>query len=326
MSENIRKRKDPDRKAFVRRTVCVCVSAVCVLLVAVVAYFVPFRTLLPAYQIPPRGEGELRLHFLSVGQGDCTVVEFPRGDCLVVDGGDGSYEHNNKLCRYLKGLAPARISLLATHADIDHCGGFPALLRTFAVETLYLPAEDGGTPYASMCKAAEERGVGTQKLTRYAVVSDGSEAYAVCISPRSIEEAEIEENDASVVLYLRYGETSALLSADISKTREDLLLREYALDDTIFDAGEYAVRLEEVDVLKVAHHGSSGSSSEAWLSLLSPELAVVSCGRDNPYGHPASETIGRLSQYAEIYRTDERGDILITSDGTGYTVLTDYTR
>lgn len=324
MSESIRRRKDPDYKAFVRRTVLISVSALFVLVVAIVAYFVPYRTFLPAFKIPPREEGELRLHFLSVGQGDCAVVEFPEGDCYVLDSGDGSFTHNNRIYRYLKGLRPARLFYVSTHTDLDHCGGFPLLLRSFSAETLYLPAGEGGSAYAEMLEEAEEHNVPTAHLTRYAAFSDGSGAYAVCISPRSLEEE--DGNDASTVLYLRYGETSALFPADISSEREALLLEEAALADDIFDADGFPVRLGDIDILKVAHHGSSGSSSEAWLSALSPEVAVISCGKGNAYGHPSAAALARLSQYAEIYRTDELGDILITIDRAGYTVLTDYVR
>ncbi len=322
MSESIRRRKDPDHKAFVRNVIRLSVSFVLMTIIGLIAYFVPYRSTLSAYRLPARAEGEFRLHFVSVGQGDCTIVEFPDGDCLIVDGGDGSFEHTNRLCHYVNGLNAGRISLLATHSDVDHWGGFPALLEFLPVDAVYLPGEE--SDFSEVVEAAQKSGVAIEQISRYKTFTDGSAAYAVCLSPRSLEE-EAHGNDVSVVLYLRYGDTSALLSGDISAARENLLLREYALDETIFDAGDASVRLD-VDILKAAHHGSSASSSEKWLSALSPEVAVISCGKGNVYGHPAAEAVERLSAYATIYRTDECGDILITMNGTGYTVLTNYAR
>ncbi|HIZ24070.1 MAG TPA: MBL fold metallo-hydrolase [Candidatus Gallimonas intestinigallinarum] len=103
------------------RTALVCLVA---LAVGLLFCIVPYRSFLPAAQIDAREEGEMRVHFLSVGQGDCTIVEFPGGDVLVVDAGDGSFEANNAIVSYIKGLDVRSLSLLATHADIDHYGGF----------------------------------------------------------------------------------------------------------------------------------------------------------------------------------------------------------
>ena len=85
--------------------------------------FVPLTSLLPAYKIAAREEGELRVHFLDVGQGDCTIVEFPSGDAVVIDAGDGSFTNRNHTVRYLKALAPKRLTMILTHADADHYGG-----------------------------------------------------------------------------------------------------------------------------------------------------------------------------------------------------------
>lgn len=319
MSESIRKRKDPDRRAFVRRMILLALSAVLVLALALFEYFLPFRTLLPAYSVPMRAEGELRLHFLSVGQGDACIVEFPDDACLVIDAGDGSFENDNKIYRYLKALAPRSLSVAVTHADSDHCGGVGAILQRFAVDELRLPAiGSAGTFYSEFVSRAEEREIPVDTLARYDVIANASGAYLVCISPRSV--GETDSNDASAVLYLRYGETSALFGADISSVRERLLLRENQLGAEIFSAEGYAVALDDVDILKVSHHGSGSSSCSEWLELIRPEVAVVSCGAGNAYGHPAAEALSRLSQYAEIYRTDELGDIVVSVFPEGYTI------
>lgn len=104
-------------------------------------------------------------------------------------------------------------------------------------------------------------------------------------------------------------------------SRENSLLAEAELTEDIFDSGGLRVRLDETQILKAAHHGSAEASGEAWLSYLSPEVAVISCGAGNSYRHPAGEALGRLSQAgAEIYRTDELGHIVVSVKDGAYTI------
>lgn len=315
-------RKDPDRRMALRRGILLAVAAGFVLVVALISYFVPFRSMLPALRIPARGAGEARVHFIDVGQGDCTVIEFPEGDCLVVDAGDGSFEHDQRLLRYLKGLGSPKLTLVATHPDADHCGGMAELMDRFDVEMLYLPYNTSDSRYFTrMLSSAERNGVPTASLTRYGAIVRPSGAYAVCLSPNSIEET--DDNDSSIVLYFSYGGTNLLLGADISAVRERKLMRDYALDETIFDRGELRVRLSEVDILRVSHHGSDGSSSEEWLSLLGAEAAIISSGCENPYGHPGMGAVERLTEYVdELYRIDELGDIVVTVSQENYVIQT----
>ena len=274
--------------------------------------FVPLSSLLPAYKLAAREEGELRVHFLDVGQGDCTVVEFPSGDAVVIDAGDGSFTNRNHTVRFLKALAPSKLTMILTHADADHYGGFQALIEAFGADAFYLPAYGEETPeYAALLQAVEKSGAKTDTMTRYDVVADGSGAYLACVSPRSTDEE--EGNEASSVLYLRYEGVGVLLAGDISAAVERGLVKESALAEGIFDSGGYRVRLEETDILKLSHHGSASSNTEEWLALLSPEKAVVSCGKGNSYGHPAPETLSRAEAAgAELYRTDELGDIVLS--------------
>ena len=308
-------------RRIVLRILKIALAALCVVAIAIFFYLIPFRKLLAPISMPARVEDEMRVHFLDVGEGDCTVVEFPDGDALVVDAGDGSFEHVEHIVRFLKGIGSPRLTLVATHADADHCGGFKEILQLFEVDLLYLPLI--GSPnhvYTDMVDEANKRGVATETLSRYGTIERPSGAYAVCINPRG---GETEDNEASAVLYVSYGGVNLLLGADIGAEREELLLAEYALDESIFDREGCRVRLGDVDILRVSHHGSAQSSSEAWLSLLDAEVAVISCGRDNIYSHPAEEAIKRLSRYSdEIYRTDECGDVTACVWGGTYAVFT----
>ncbi len=314
-------RRDAERRHV--RTMRLMRTALVMLVACAVALFfliVPFRALLPADPIPPRGEGEMRLHFLSVGQGDATVVEFPDGDALLIDGGDGSFAANDALVRYLKGLDISSLTLIATHADSDHFSGLTEVLRVFRVEKVYLPVIGARTDgYARFLAAVEREACETDTLVRYDVIARPSGAYAVCISPHAV--GETDENDASVALYLSYAGINVMLCADMSTTRENALLDELSLYEGIFDSGAYRVRPEETHLLKVSHHGSGNATGAAWLAHLLPEAAIISCGAGNSYRHPAEETLARLAAVgAEIYRTDELGNIVVTIADGGYTI------
>lgn len=284
-------------------------------------HITPFRRYLPAIDVAAKEEGEVRIHFLDVGQGDCEIVELPDGSALIIDSGDGSWQNNNHILQYLKNLHISTIFLIITHADSDHCGGAAALLEDKRAETVYLPVLPASMGiYEAISQNAEAQGAEVKTLTRYDVI-DRAGAYAVCISPYSVNES--ERNDSSTVLYFSYAGVNVLFGGDISEERENRLVNEQILSEEIgenlFDSGSYAVRLRNTDILKVSHHGSETSSSWAWLELLSPKTAVVSCGRGNAYGHPTGGAISRLSAVgAEVFRTDELGDVMVTisKDGT----------
>ena len=307
-----------------RKIAVVAVILAAFLALSVAAYFLPPDLFLRAYAIPQRREGEMRIHYLDVGQGDCSVIEFPDGEILIVDAGDGSTAHCNKIVRYLKGLAPTSVTMVLTHADSDHYGGFARLLKTFGADRFFLPvlkAEEAA--YLKLLATVERAGSETGELTRYATLTNASGAYVVCLSPYSIDET--DGNESSTVLYLSYGGVNAVFCGDISAARERRLVREYALDESLFDSNGYSVRLSETDILKVAHHGSAYSSSQEWISLLNAQTAVVSCGRGNAYSHPSDEALNRLSD-SEIYRTDELGDVVVGIYQGEYSVYTNYTK
>lgn len=308
------------RAQKLKRALPALCALVLVLVIVLVHLLVPLSSLLPAYRLAARAEGELRIHFLDVGQGDCTVIEFPSGDVVLIDAGDGSFFNRSHTVRYLKALAPAHLTMILTHADADHYGGFEALVQAFGADAFYLPAAGEDTPeYAALLDAVARSGAQTGVMTRYGVIADRSGAYLACISPRSLDEE--EGNEASSVFYLRYEGVGVMLAGDISSAVERRLVRENALLEGIFDCGDFRVRPEETEILKVSHHGSAYSSCTEWLSLLSPEAAVVSCGAGNSFSHPSPEALGRISAAgAEIYRTDELGDVIVGIHEGGYTL------
>ncbi len=321
-----KERKKRKLKRFLLRAAGIFAAVCIIAAIGVWNALWPIRRLLPAYGIGERDEGEVRIHFLDVGQGDCEIVEFPDGSALVIDAGDGTWEHDDHILRYLKNLHISTLFLAITHADSDHCGGAAALLRDWRAAEVYLPVLPASMGiYEAIVREAQAQGAEIKTLTRYDVLARAG-AYAVCISPYSVDESDL--NDSSAVLFFSYAGVNVLFGGDISEERENRLISEQKLseklEEHLFDSGNYAVRLEETDILKVSHHGSGGSSCAEWLDLLRPETAVISCGRGNMYGHPADGALDRLAAVgADVYRIDELGDVMVTISKNG-TYVTEY--
>lgn len=297
------------RFALIKKIVTALLTASIVLFLAVFFSFIPFRLMLPAYKVAAREEGELRLHFLDL-KGGVTVVEFPDGEVLVVNAGDGSFGSDNTLCRFLRGLHITSLSVLATSPSSSHIGGMPALFETFKVDKVYLPAFSSDTgAYERFLMAVKKEGCETQNLVRYGLIENSSGAYAVCLSPYSVEE-DATQDDASTVLYLSYEGVNAVLTGDLTAKRERQLVSEYAILNSVFDSGDYRVRLDETDILLAPSHGSDNGSSEAWLSLLKPSVTVICCNKTE---RPSDSALLRIAAYSEkIYRTDELGAITVS--------------
>jgi competence protein ComEC len=246
----------------------------------------------------PAAAGRLRVTALDVGQGDAILLEPPGSDPVLVDAGPpGSGAATD-----LRGLGVGRLAaLLVTHADSDHAGGAAEVLSSVPVERLGL-----GRPAPALSAAATEAGSTPLVLAEGGELRSGELRLSVLWPPRqggfeaggSSTDAEGEENASSLVLLAEWRHFSMLLTGD---------------------AEAEATHLEPgpVDVLKVAHHGSADAGLERLLDLAAPKLAVISVG-DNPYGHPASETLGELADAeVPVARTDD-GPVAIEADTGGW--------
>jgi beta-lactamase superfamily II metal-dependent hydrolase len=234
---------------------------------------------------PPAATTGFTVDFIDVGQGDATLVTV--GDQrLLIDGG----RSGNTILQRLQALGVTDLdAVVATHPDADHTGGLTAVLESFAVERIYVNGNSSETQtYAEFLAAAEaEPG---------AVVSTASRGQAIALGGLSLpvlHPAALtgDTNVDSIVLGLACGSVEVLLMADAEAPSEQSMLAAGLVDD--------------VDVLKVGHHGSNTSSSQAFLDAASPEVAVISAGRTNPYGHPHAEVLARLAGIgASILLTD----------------------
>lgn len=262
------------------------------------------------------GRGSLHVYLLDVGQGDAIAIRTPRDRWLLVDAGPpgriGSGPH--PVVRELRRLGVRRIeTLVLTHPDLDHIGGAVAVLEGFQVGEVLDPAAPVGRPaYLETLRAARRRGVEWRRAVagerwlvddvEFKILAPGSEPIA----------ADTEANASSIVLLASLGEFDLLLTGDAPREVERRALP---------DLARLAASLE---VLKVGHHGSATSTDPLLTELLLPELALLSLGRGNRYGHPAADVLSRLSSVgARTYRTDRDGTVTVRGrpDG-GYRVRT----
>ncbi len=264
-----------------------------------------------------RQAGEMRVHFLDVGQGDCEIVELPDGKILLIDGGADD-ESATRIMRYLNALKIDTIDyLLITHADSDHCGGLQKVVKYKEIKRAFLPltgvteSEAYAAVYAElMAKGCEWKdAAGSVDLSVAGEVS-----YTLSfLYPYTTTEPSANNNENSAVVWLDYLGASVLFTGDAPISTEEKLMRYHKFG--LFDE---SVKLTETELLKVAHHGSADSTSSSFLQYLGVKQAVISCGENNPYGHPTKEVLSALSaQSVEIYRTDERGHLVWTVSGAG---------
>jgi competence protein ComEC len=265
---------------------------------------------------PWRAAGVLRVTFLDVGQGDATLVELPGGGSWLVDAGGlpGSRTFDigaRVVAPVLWARGIGRLdTLVLTHGDPDHAGGAGSVLGDFGPRTVW---EGVPVPAHALLRDLRERarGIGSGWTQVRAGVRHASGAAGIEVRhpPPPDWERQRVRNDDSVVLEIRFGGVSVVLPGDIGSEVEHAIARHLP-----------PARLR---VLKAAHHGSRSSSGEAWLDALRPAVAVISCGRDNPYGHPALAVLERLqARGIEIYRTDEDGAVTIETDGTEVEIRT----
>ena len=245
---------------------------------------------------------ELKVHFLDVGQGDSIFIELPDNKTMLIDASEKEYA--DRITTYIYSCWYNSLDyVVATHPHSDHIGGMADVIGSFSVGNVILsPATHTTKTYTNMLTAIDNSGakvtlgtVGTE------VFSDGN-LSAVVIAPVTEDYSDL--NNSSVMIMLTYGEKKFLLTGDAEEEEERTVTADV-----------------KCDVLKVGHHGSSTSTSGAFLTAASPEYAVISCGAGNSYGHPHTETIDKLKKAGvNIYRTDLQGDIVMTCDGKNITV------
>lgn len=260
-----------------------------------------------------------RVIFLSVGQGDCTLVQTASGENYLIDCGSSSRSSVGEYvllpCLKYYGIR-CLDAVLLTHPDNDHMNGMLELLELaeenrITVRQLVMPAieeerrngEFGEILRAAASSAAPEKGL----EVRWLGAGEGWEwdgGRFLCLHPAKGYGAE-NSNAYSLCIYGELGNMSLLLTGDVEGAGEE------ALTEALRERG-----IQGVTVLKCAHHGSRNSTSTAFLQQAVPALAVISCGRGNRYGHPHEETLQRTEEAgARVFRTDRCGAVMVRTDG-----------
>lgn len=258
--------------------------------------------------------GTAFVEFLDVGQGDSILVTSPEGKTVLIDAGTGKVD----VPQYLSARGIDTLNLMiATHAHADHIGGLDEVLNAVKVN-VYL---DNGLPhttqsYSKLMRLVEKQskaGLKYKKANNGQVFNLGAELKLSIIHPqdKSLRGTRSDLNSNSVVIRMQHGDNCFLFTGDAEEPSEHLLVQK---------------GVEPCQVLKVAHHGSNHSSSQSFLNAVKPQIAVISAGYGNRYGHPGKKTLSKLERIgATIYRTDLLGTILIESDGKSLKVSHDHT-
>lgn len=251
-------------------------------------------------------EPVMNVHFVDVGYADAILIEWPGGQTMLIDAGDRA--HAERLADYLRSYEIERIdTLMITHPHDNHFGGAPLLMRSWPIEKVFTNADTQ--------REGQNRVAGYNELI--GEIQAASIPVAVLKQddrvPLDLEDAEITVlhppaidgsiNENAIVLWLTYGETAFLLTADIQPEQQEAVLDRYP-------------QIMSADVVLVPHHG--GKISERFARAFGPETIFVVSTGENPYGKPFADELNKLK--GRIYRTDIHGVLVVSSDGTSLTV------
>lgn len=250
------------------------------------------------------GDSKLIVHFIDVGQGDSTLLE-SNGEFVLIDAGEKEY--GDDVTDYIESRNCDELKyIIATHPDSDHIGGMKTVIECVDTESFITSETDKSTAtWLNVLKAVDDYDINYIDAAPGETYSFGEATFTI-LAP--LGDAYSTYNNYSVVIKVVCGDVSFLLTGDAEKESEKEML----------SSGEDL----SADVLKCGHHGSSTSTTDAFLSAVHPAFAVISCGENNEYGHPHKETVAKLKDRdIAYYRTDLLGTIIATTDGNGLSFL-----
>ena len=257
-------------------------------------------------------DDEAAVYFIDVGQGDCELIRTKNCNILI---DCGEEENADEVIGFIRYSGVERLDyVIATHPHSDHIGGMYRILESFDVGTVIIPKIPRDIApntlfYSKMLNTIKNRGINREYSAAGKIYTLGENASLEIIAPLYDEYEEL--NNFSIVARLTHGANTFLFTGDAESLAElDIL-------DNGIDVS--------ADVLKVAHHGSAGANSKAYLEKVRPKIAVIGVGSDNSYGHPHKEVLKRLAQVGcdEIYTTAADGNVVIISDGASLRVRTE---
>lgn len=241
----------------------------------------------------------LSINIIDVGQGDCILISTPENKNILIDGGDENSERVIK--SYLKKRKIKKLDIvIATHFDKDHIGSLDYIIDKFNVGKVYTSKDvDESQAYNNLIKSCRNKNLNFEILKKGDKIKITKDINIIVLNPSYIQE---NKNLNSIAINLSYINMDFLFTGDCEESNEVDMINSYDL--------------ENVDFLKIAHHGSSSSSSDKFIKETSPDIAVISCGYKNQYGHPHKSTLDTLNKYkVKTFRTDINGDLVFYSDG-----------
>ncbi|WP_339212877.1 excalibur calcium-binding domain-containing protein [Solibacillus sp. FSL W8-0372] len=249
---------------------------------------------------------QLEVHFIDVGQGDSILIQTPKGENILVDG--GPRKAGKGLVDYLKKLGIKKLDyVVATHPDADHIGGLVSVLNSISVKNFVNSGKAHTTDtYSQILSLVKNKKIKyiEPEIEQIIIGNWTSDFYMQALFADPLAK---DTNDASIVLKVGYKDVEFLLMADASEDLEELLVDSY---DSL-----------KVQILKAGHHGSNTSSSKYFLDAVQPEVTILSYGKNNSYKHPHSGVLERLKTAgSKVYSTAENGTIIIKTDGKSYKV------
>lgn len=253
-------------------------------------------------KIDAKIEGNLSVLFVDVGQADSVLIRNGNYNMLI---DAGNNEDGEKLVNYFKSLGIGEFTyVFATHPHEDHIGGMDDIINNFKIDNYYMPNKLSTTKtFMDVLDALDRRNLKYTVPNKEDTLKLGDANIKVIYSGDETNDI----NDSSIILKLTYGKTSFLLTGDATSNVEKEIY-----DDDI-----------KSDVLKVAHHGSTYSSTDEFLDSVGAKYAVISVGKNNTYNHPSNRTLDKLNKRnIKVYRTDLDGTITFTSDGKNLSVQT----
>ena len=257
---------------------------------------------------------DLTIYFIDVGQGDSTLIVTPNHKTILIDGGGTEFESDfdigkQTLLPEILGQGITKIDyLLISHFDSDHVGGLLTVLESLKVKNAIISRQiKESENYKKFLKIVKDKKINVMIVKKDDEICIEKNLKIDVLWPQREQITDNVLNNNSIVAKVIYNNFSILFTGDIEKVAEENIIREYKDTNSLTS-----------NIIKIAHHGSKTSSTEGFLNLVNPKIALIGVGRDNKFGHPNEETIQRLKNMkVKIYRTDEMGEITIKINKKG---------
>lgn len=243
---------------------------------------------------------QFQVHFVDVGQGDCSLI-ICDGEAMLIDAGDN--DKGTKVQKYLKDQGISKLKyVIGTHPDADHIGGLDVVIYKFSCDNILMPEASSDTKsYLDVLSAIKSKGYKVTTVGQGDTFNLGSASFEILSPIKGYPYA--EDNNNSIVLRLDYYNNSFLFMGDAEYQPQQVMI----YDDDIN---------VKADLIKVAHHGANNGYMKGFYDEVAPKYAIISCGKGNKYGHPHSKVLNDFkNRGVNVFRTDEQGTIIAVSDG-----------